>query len=144
MISVRHGNLERLAPEPRLYANQLRRELDAEIDRFREAEVQWAKAPSEAFERLAADGEPLIYVVSRRHELIVAEHVVDAHHSVLVNGDEVLAAGQVSLLVMGDLRIVLDLDAQSGHYLPSYESVYFAAVTLVDLGFAGLDRWFDS
>lgn len=130
-----------MAPEPSLYANQLRSELAAETVRFRKAEARWAKAPSEAFEQLAPDGEPLIYVVSRRHELIVAEHVVDAHHSVLVNGDEVLAAGQVSLLVMGDARIVLDLDAQSGHYRPRDESTYFPAAILLEMGFTGLDRW---
>ncbi len=136
--------MDGLAPEPRLYANQLRRELGAEILRFRDAEVRWAKAPSEGFEQLASDGEPLIYIVSRRHELIIAEHVVDAHHTVLVNGDEVIAAGQVSLLVMGDIRIVLDLDALSGHYRPDDESLHFAASVLVELGFTGLDRWLDS
>ena len=106
--------------------------------------MNWAKAPSDAFEQLASDGEPLIYVVSKQNEFIVAEDVVDAHHSVLVFGEDVLAAGQASLLAMGESRIVLDLDNQSGHYRPRDESIHFAAAILVDLGFTGLERWLNS
>lgn len=118
--------------------------LPEESLRFRARPIRWASAPGPDFEQLAADGEELIYVVTRTAVLIVCEHVLDAHHSVLVNGDDVLAAGEVSLIVHGAFRAVLDLNEMSGHYRPRRESLHFPALILRDLGFVGTDPWLDS
>jgi hypothetical protein len=133
-----------LATEPFLYQNQQSDRLEIETVRFKARSVRSGRAPGPEFEQLAVEGEELIYVVTSNREFIVCEHVLDAHHSVLAGGGDVLAAGEVSLVVYADFRAVLDLNQMSGHYLPRQESLYFPAVILRDLGFAGTDLWLSS
>ena len=87
---------------------------------------------------LAASGEPLIYVVTERRELVIAPRLAwngPVAHPVLCNGEPVLAAGEVSLAVANEVKMVLELNNMSGHYRPGVESLSLVVEAFEALGF---------
>lgn len=121
--------------EPQLYENRLAELLPDEIERFEAAGLRAVRAPSDEFDALAEAGNRLIYVVLRDGTLVVCRDELDAHHSVIARGGFVRAAGELNLAAYGDTRLVLDLNEQSGHYLPDRTCRAVAAAVLRDLGF---------
>lgn len=100
--------------------------------------VQWGSAPSEDFDRLALRGDPLIYVVTQSGTLVVATQFVARGrivHAVLADGLPVLAAGDVSLVVLGDYKAVIRLSNRSGHYRPARSCLELAAEVFRNQGF---------
>lgn len=130
--------------QPQLYENQLAELLAGEIERFKAAGLRAVTAPSAEFDDLAEAGDRLIYVVLVDGTLVVCKDELDAHHSVIAGGGFVRAAGELDLAAYGDTRLVLDLNEQSGHYLPNRSCRAVAAAVLRDLGFVVPDDLFDS
>lgn len=100
--------------------------------------VQGASPPSEGFDRLASRGEPLIYVILQSEKLVVASQFVTQGrigHAVLAHGLPVLAAGEVSLVVLGDYKAVIRLNNRSGHYHPARSCLELAAEIFRSHGF---------
>jgi hypothetical protein len=129
---------------PAEYENQLPERLVEETARFALARLSICVAPGDEFERIAELGERLIYVVRRNRELVVCEDVLEAHHSVLAAGEPVFAAGELSLAVHGEHKIVLDLNELSGHYRPARDCRRVAAEVLSSLDFFVPDDLLDS
>jgi hypothetical protein len=97
-----------------------------------------AVAASPEFLLLAVGGDPLIYVVTRSQNLVVATQFVPAGrmgHAVLAHGEAVLAAGEVSLFVLEEIRVVIRLNNKSGHYEPGRSCLALAAQVFQHHGF---------
>lgn len=111
-------------------------ELEAELRDAERYGVRRVVAPSDEFDELASRVDSLIYVVLQSRVLVVCEATgYPAHHSVLANGEPVLAAGELALVVYHGHRQVLRLDAVSGHYLPDRGCLAIAREVLETLGF---------
>ena len=122
----------------RVYANRLPHLYQGEVDRAEAAGSTGVTAPGPEFEDLAASGEPLNFVVTQRMELVVASQFSGppaADHAVLARGDLVLAAGEVSLAVADDFRMVIELNNRSGHYGPDAGCLAVAVEVFQALGF---------
>lgn len=128
-----------MEPDTPSYANQLAHRFDDEADAARLAGVDNVVCPSDELDRLVAQGERLVYVVTLRRTLIVApqlRHGFEVRHPVLAGGEAVLAAGEVELAHGGEDKIVLELNNKSGHYGPPAACLGLVAKVLVDLGYA--------
>ncbi|MFZ1489495.1 MAG: hypothetical protein WAS51_06110 [Ilumatobacteraceae bacterium] len=125
-------------PDETLYENGLTDSYAEEVERAHEAGVGGVLCPSDEFDRLAAEGERLVFVVTVDRMLVVApqlERGFEIRHPVLAGGEPVLAAGELAVLDAGRVRVVLDLTNQSGHYEPGASCLAIAAEVLIGLGF---------
>lgn len=134
-----------MAEEPTLYPNREPELLDEELKEARRLGIRVVVAPSDDFDRLAALGELLIYVVLPPRTLVVCEASgFPAHHSILADGRPVLAAGEVSLSIYGGEKTVLSVNALSGHYRPDPRCLEIVRDLFEGLGFAVPDASLDT
>lgn len=84
--------------------------------------------PGVEFDRLAADGEPMIYVVAGDQLLVSERQVMGVHitHAVLAEGGLVQAAGEFEVVGFEGAWKIMTLNNKSGHYRPGSESVQVA------------------
>ncbi len=72
------------------------------------------------FGQVASEG-PIKWVVTENGELLVASSIVA--HTVLTNGDGVVAAGEALIAVDGNERMCLEINTKSEHYQPDERSL---------------------
>ena len=123
---------------PKLYENTLAGFYDEELEAAEVVGVAGVPCPGAEFNRLAAEGERLVFVVTEHRELIVALQVFNGfeiRHPVLAKGQRVLAAGEIEVLQVGAIKLVTDLTNKSGHYEPHTDSLKVAVEVLTRLGY---------
>lgn len=128
-----------MSGQHRSYPNQLPDQYDDECQKAGEAGIVGV-GPGPELDRLAVDGESLIYVITEQSALVVVSQFGlpgDVGHAVLARGKNVLAAGEVSLAAApaAGIRMVVELNNQSGHYVPGDQCLDLAADTFRGLGF---------
>lgn len=114
------------------YEEDLKHELVV-VDRDRVRPI-----PANDYERLAAfanRGEELKWVLSKEGDLLLGR--TQYTHPTLVRGDDVLAAGHLSIVEDRRKRelLVLDLRNESGHYQPQEETLKIARRAFAAYGF---------
>ena len=127
-----------MSNSPRLYENNLAVFYDEELEAAEMVGVAGVRCPGEEFNRLAAEGERLVFVVTEHRELIVALQVFNGfeiRHPVLANGQRVLAAGEIEILHVGAVKLVTDLTNKSGHYEPHADTLDVAVEVLTRHGY---------
>lgn len=102
--------------------------LEQERIAARRVGVTAIEVPSVEFDRLAAEGEPMIYVVAGDQLLVSERQVMGVHitHAVLADGGPVQAAGEFEVVESEGAWTVMTLNSKSGHYRPGSESVEVA------------------
>ena len=94
------------------------------------------EVPSAEFDRLAAEGEPMIYVVADNQLLVSERQVVGVHitHAVLAEGGLVQAAGECEVVGFKCAWTIMTLNNKSGHYRPGRESLDVAMEAFEERG----------
>jgi hypothetical protein len=85
----------------------------------------------------AVNSGTIKYVVTESGEVLITPHTVkgvEISHAVLSNGQNVVAAGEAEIAVAGGKYIGIDLNYQSGHFLPTAESLQAARAAFTKLG----------
>lgn len=121
-----------------MYANRLPDDYAEEAAAARAAGLTGIPCPGDEFDRLVAEGERLVFVITTERMLIVAPQIrngFEIRHPVLAAGRDVLAAGEIQLVQGGGLQLVLELTNKSGHYEPDSACLKVAVEVLQDLGY---------
>lgn len=127
-----------MATRPRLYENNLAEFYSEEIEAAEKAGIAVVSCPGIEFDRLAAEGERLVYVLTENRKLIVALQVFksfEIRHPVLAEGRHVLAAGEIEVLHASETKLVTDLTNKSGHYEPHSSCLDVTIEVLIHLGY---------
>lgn len=121
-----------------LYPNVLPDIYEDDVAAAKLSATRAVEAPGKAFDLLALTGDPLIYVITSDETLKVAtQFVLEGRigHAVLAEGLPVLAAGEVSLVVLDGYKAVIRLNNRSGHYRPRRPCLTLAADVFRGHGF---------
>ncbi|WP_170300498.1 RHS repeat-associated core domain-containing protein [Myxococcus fulvus] len=121
----------------RLFPNTMPERLAEEM-----ADAESVKAPimevsARGFKALVDSGEKIKYVVLESGKLIVAPHTymgVEIKHAVLSGGRAVLTAGEAEIARTGRRYFGLSINVQSGHFMPTEESVVYARAAFAQFG----------
>jgi hypothetical protein len=100
--------------------------------------VAGVSCPSFDFNRLVAEGDRLVFVVTEDRALVVARQVFkgfEIRHPVLALAQPVLTAGEIEVIHAGATKLVTDLTNKSGHYEPHADSLVVAVDVLLRLGY---------
>jgi hypothetical protein len=111
--------------KPVEFSNQLPHLLERELKEAKQLGVKPLKVGEPSFDK-TIDGEKIKWAVSPDGELRVVRAVVgkvEIKHSVLFNGKPVIAAGEAEIAGKGGNYLGLRLSNDSGHYLPSADSL---------------------
>lgn len=110
--------------------------LAQEQDAAHRVGVAAIELPSAEFDRLAAEGERMIYVLAGDRLLVSERHAMAEHisHAVLADGEPVQAAGEFEVIEFGDVKVVTSLNNMSGHYQPGRESLDVAMEAFEERG----------
>jgi hypothetical protein len=129
------GVVESVAPKggfPNQYPNQLAGEL-ADAASVGAKPIRFGDP---GFNKAVNSGT-IKYVVTESGEVLITPHTVkgvEISHAVLSNGQNVVAAGEAEIAVAGGKYVGIDLNYQSGHFLPTAESLQAAREAFAKLG----------
>ncbi|MBT2458326.1 hypothetical protein J7E98_27205 [Streptomyces sp. ISL-86] len=111
--------------QPCTFANQMPDNLERELRSAENLGVTPSASGTAAFDR-AIDGEFVKWVILEDGSLVVVAKNVqgqEIYHSVLSNGDPVLAAGEANIVGSNGTYFGIELNNHSGHFRPSSESL---------------------
>jgi len=112
--------------------------LAEEVNDAHSAGVKWVACPGPEFDRLVGYTDRFIFVVAETRQLIVAPQLANGfeiRHSVLADGNPVLAAGELEVIHGAGLKYVTDLTSKSGHYDPRGACLDLVVELLIGLGY---------
>ncbi|AFZ10490.1 Rhs family protein (plasmid) [Oscillatoria nigro-viridis PCC 7112] len=104
------------------FPNTLPDNLPQELALARRLNVKPLKAGNPAFDRMIDTGEKVKWAVTETGELFFIPAIVNGReiaHSVINNGEPVLAAGEAMIAGSRNQYFVLEITNHSGHYLPN-------------------------
>lgn len=118
------------------YYNHFPDELERETQDAWRAGAVPVECPSSEFDKLATQGERMIYVFTRGKILASLRRVRGEHitHAVLALGRPVEAAGEFELMVAEHVSVVTALNNLSGHYRPHANSLDVAVEAFEERG----------
>ncbi|WP_194869623.1 polymorphic toxin-type HINT domain-containing protein [Myxococcus sp. AB025B] len=121
----------------RLFPNTMPERLAGEIADAESVRAPIMEAGARGFKALVDSGEKIKFVVLESGKLIVAPHTymgVEIKHAVLSGGSAVLTAGEAEIARTGRKYFGLSINAQSGHFMPTEESVAYARAAFAEIG----------
>ncbi len=107
-----------------LYPNTMPEKLPGELATANKLGVKPVKVGGPGFDDVINSGK-VKWAVTQDGELNVIQHSVNGEeiaHTVLTGGNPVLAAGEADIAGSGGQYMLLEIDNQSGHYLPGPET----------------------
>ena len=98
--------------------------------------VKPIKPGGPGFESVANSGTVKWVVTEQGELLVIPKYVegVEISHTVLTNGQSVLAAGEAEISVAGKQGLGIDINNYSGHYRPTPESVVIGKAAFAKYG----------
>jgi hypothetical protein len=107
------------------FPNQLPERLPGELAEAQRLRVKPMKPSDPGFESVANSGSVKWVVTEQGELLVIPKYVegVEISHTVLTNGQSVLAAGEAEISIAGKQGVGIDINYHSGHYKPTPESV---------------------
>jgi hypothetical protein len=108
-----------------VFHNQLPDELAGELETARKLGVKPMSLSDQGFEAVVNAGT-IKWAVTESGELkIIPKYIneVELKHSVLTNGQPVLAAGEAEIAISGSKRVGITINRQTGHFQASEESL---------------------
>lgn len=108
-----------------LFINQLSDRLSEELATTRKLNVRPLRVSDRQFETTVNAGTVKWAVTEQRELFIVTKYVQgqEISHTVLTNGEPVLAAGEADITGFDDYYYLLNINNHSGHYQPSLSSL---------------------
>ena len=109
------------------FKNQMAGSLQQELSTARSLNVSSLSPATGQFDNLVNSGETVKWAVSKSGELKFvphSKHGTEISHAVIHGGDDVIAAGEASIVSLGGGRyMALQFSNRSGHYRPSSQSL---------------------
>ncbi len=115
-----------------VFENTRAENLAAELDTADDLGIKPLHIDYLIFGQVASEG-PIKWAVTENGELLVASSIVA--HTVLTNGDRVVAAGEASIAVDGNERTCIEINANSDHYQLDERSLEVGRQLLSNLAF---------
>jgi hypothetical protein len=114
-----------IAPDRVLFTNQLPESLPEELAEARRVGVEPIRFGDEGFDAIANSGTIKWAINEAGELLIIPKYVgdVELKHSVLTNGEPVIAAGEAEIAVDSGTRVGISINRNSGHFQTSAESL---------------------
>lgn len=116
--------------------NQLPGNLDDELDLAKNLGVHPIKAGTPQFDQIVNEGT-IKWAVTLQRELVIIPKYVASYeiaHTVLTNGQPVLAAGQAEITGAAGMYWGLEINNHSGHFRPSLASLEIGKELFEKLG----------
>jgi hypothetical protein len=110
------------------FLNQLPERLAGELADAAKVGVKPIRFGDPAFNE-AVNGGTIKYIVTESGEVLITPHTVtgvEISHAVLSNGQNVVAAGEAEIAAAGSKYVGIDLNYQSGHFMPTAKSLQAA------------------
>ncbi len=123
-----------------MFHNALADRLREELARAARLGVSPRRIGDPGFAGVAAEGTVKWAVTVAGELLIVPKYVrgEELPHTVLTNGEPVLAAGEAEIVRMDDQYALLDINHHSGHYRPDRQSLRIGERAFADRGITQL------
>ena len=126
-----------------VFENTRAENLAAELDTAEDLGIKPLHIDDPSFGQVASEG-PIKWVVTESGELLVASNIIA--HTVLTNGDCVVAAGEALIAVDGNERTCIEINTNSEHYQSDERSLEVGRHAFEQFGvrFAEEERLHDS